>query len=158
METSRLAYSSISFRLTAIAENQPNIFQKHGSPIALSLNLSVYTELALENYLKELKKVSPDSIVLVVGDHLPPMPNGVTDYQKAGFPIEEKEGVYLTPRLFMNNGTFLFHDKKLHHYDFFYKIIDILQQGEFCKEQACENSKESLSNLYDSMMAKAIGS
>lgn len=141
-----------------LAKNQPRVFQNIDSTITRSLNLSVYTELALENYIKELEKISPESIVLVVGDHLPAMPNGFADYQKAGFLVKEEKAVYLTPRLFMDNGSVLFHDEKLHHYDFFYKIVDILQQGELCKKESCEHSKESLVELYDSMMAKAIGS
>ena len=142
-----------------LVNDQKPVFE-HNSTISSalnrSLNLSAYTEQALSNYLEAIHKISPNALVLVLGDHLPPMPRGKLDYEQAGLLGAQANKLYQTPRLFMDNQARLFQNSPLKHYEFFDLILDNLQDGKLCEKQSCQHSKETLSNLYDSIMFKAM--
>lgn len=120
-----------------------------------ALNLSHYTRQSLQKYVKQLTELSPNSIVLIVGDHLPAMPQGETTYRNAGF-LNGQVDLYKTPRIYTVNGKRELDDVVPNHYDWFYYILEQLQPEPVCKVGEACLSQEELKKNYKSIMAKAI--
>lgn len=121
-----------------------------------AINMSAQTEIALKKYIEEINIISPENIILIIGDHLPPMPMGFADYRNAGYLNGSDSEFYYTPRIFMVDGVPQLDVEIVNHYDFFYEILNELQAGRLCQQQNCRPEKESLIELYNSMMFKSI--
>lgn len=158
--------SIFSYIMTIYGHSPFHVSEKEGVPykmsetispfLARAINMSAQTEIALNNYIEQIKEISPENIILIIGDHLPPMPMGFADYQKAGYLNGSDSEFYYTPRIFMVDGVHQLEAEILNHYDFFYEILNELQAGQLCKQQNCRPEKESLIELYNSMMFKSI--
>jgi hypothetical protein len=99
---------------------------------------------ALDAYVQGLKEADPRGIIVLVADHLPPLPAGIADYERLDY-----EGRGLLPknasasRLYENFLLVLVDGKPLklplmRHFDLPHWILDELSHGAYCKEKRCD--------------------
>ena len=100
-----------------------------------------YRTQALYEYLKKLVEVDPTALVVVVGDHLPPLPEGEADYRRLGY-LEENELArasptdrhHLTFLLVLDAGRIV-PRPWLRHFDVMHWVLDRLTDGEYCRRK-----------------------
>jgi len=120
-----------------------------------------YRAGALADYLRNLRKIDPNGLILVTSDHLPPLDRGPNTYEKLGYSLRSPGGDY-------NRNVWIYDGptpKKLawpdHYYEFMDFILDVLTQGRICKQVACKNRKpwsdKRLTADYNSIMAQGSG-
>jgi sulfatase-like protein len=120
-----------SVRPDVVAPNVPD-------PLMRSVaNIAYYRSLALQEFFDRLEILDPDALVVVVGDHLPPL--GVTAYDAAGysgsaFPDDER-GLRETP-LLVRDGAAFRQFGPMRHFNIRSVIYDVLTDGRFCQEYA----------------------
>ncbi|HEX7477601.1 MAG TPA: LTA synthase family protein [Polyangiales bacterium] len=99
---------------------------------------------ALDAYLEGLRAIDPRGIVVLVADHLPPLPGGTGDYERLdyrgrGVLPEKASG----SRLYENFVLALVggQPRKLplmRHFDLPHFILDELSHGAYCKAKRCD--------------------
>ncbi|MDD5306639.1 MAG: LTA synthase family protein [Deltaproteobacteria bacterium] len=129
-----------------------------------------YRTAALHRYLLELLKLDPTGIVVVVGDHLPTLPDGERDYRRLGY--TGRSGL---PQRFpdlVEHETFLLlvvagqvvKVPLMHHFDVPHWILDQLTDGAYCRAEPalCDFGRLPLDRLgwkerYRAVLAAAAG-
>lgn len=104
-------------------------------------NQMVYRSAALREYLKKLVEVDPAALIVVVGDHLPPLPEGEADYRRLGY-LEQNELArqhpedlyHLTFLLLLDAGQIVLRPW-LRHFDVMHWVLDRLTDGEYCRRK-----------------------
>jgi len=94
---------------------------------------------ALHAYLQELLRLDPEAIVVVVGDHLPTLPDGERDYQRLGY--QGRAGLAARAPELLQHETFLLlvaagqvkRVPLMHHFDVPHWILDQLTGGAWCR-------------------------
>jgi phosphoglycerol transferase MdoB-like AlkP superfamily enzyme len=107
-------------------------------------NQMYYRTQALTKYVQRLIEMDPRSIIVLVADHLPPMPKGVWEYPQFGFRSRAglSEALYEFRRL--ENFLLIIADGKaqklplMRHFDIPRWILDQLTGGGFCREKICD--------------------
>ncbi|MBF0128262.1 MAG: LTA synthase family protein, partial [Magnetococcales bacterium] len=123
------------------------------------LNQLHYRSKALSDFLRQLRALDPDSLIVLVSDHLPPLEGGFEMYGKFG---------YLDPKVkdrFHRNRFLVFRDGKPEKHDHFYHLniyrlnLDYVTRGAYCKTLPCDFShpynKEGLRDDYRIIMGLA---
>lgn len=134
---------------------------KEGSQTYLAIQQFYYRAGALADYLKTLREIDPDGVILVTSDHLPPLDLGPITYHNLGYRLVSTGGEY-RQNIWMYDGP---KNKKTdwpnHYYEFMDFILDSLTDGQFCKTVACKNrqawSSEKLAASYNSIMSQGSG-
>ncbi|MBF0215297.1 MAG: LTA synthase family protein [Magnetococcales bacterium] len=139
----------------------PQRFKETGLPWDLEriLNQHYYRSQALADYLRQLLALDPESLIVLVSDHLPPLEGGFETYDRFG---------YLQPELpdrFHRNRFLVFRDGKLEKHDIFYHyniyrlILDYVTNHEYCRLKPCDFGyplpKEALRDDYRILMGLA---
>jgi len=123
-------------------------------------NQYYYRTEALARFLKQLIREDPQSLIVVVSDHLPPLSLGTRSYKKLGYLKEQPDPIHTNRLMVIDRGQVKVHDK-LHHYDMPALVLDYLTQGQYCREKACgyrmDNppSREAYHERYVEIMAYA---
>ncbi|MEO5346384.1 MAG: LTA synthase family protein [Magnetococcus sp. YQC-9] len=139
----------------------PELFKDTGLPWDLEriINQHYYRSKALADHLKQLLTLDPDSLIVLVSDHLPPLEGGFETYEHFG---------YLKPDLedrFHRNRFIVFRDGKaethpiFYHYNIYRLILDYVTNQAYCKVKSCDFghplSKEALRDDYRIIMGLA---
>ena len=99
---------------------------------------------ALASYLTALRELDPTGIIMLVADHLPPLPRGTRDYERYGY-----KGRGLLPPgaadfRFFENFLLVFVDGQprklplMRHFDLPHWLLNELTHGAYCKEKRCD--------------------
>ncbi len=116
-----------------------------------------YRSKAIAEHIEALRKSDPDSIIIVLGDHLPPMPEGKGVYRQLGYIPDEPDSDKLTLLAVFDRGEPLTLDD-FHHYDVPALIYRLLLGRQYCETEACQpRSEEKLRQEYRRLMAHAVG-
>ena len=107
-------------------------------------NLTYYRADALHEFVTRLVALDPDALVVLVADHLPPLPGGVGDYRRLGY--LGRSGLAAAHRELVTHENFLLAivDGRptrlplMRHFDVPHWILDQLSDGAYCREQGCE--------------------
>lgn len=99
---------------------------------------------ALEAYVEELLRLDPHSLILLVGDHLPPLPAGKADYLRLGY--TGRSGLLQSAPDFVTNETPLMvwvdgtptKLPRMRHFDLSHYLLDQLSHGLHCKLHPCD--------------------
>ncbi|MBF0272331.1 MAG: LTA synthase family protein [Magnetococcales bacterium] len=139
----------------------PNRFKDTGLPWDLERIINQHYERskALADYLKQLLALDPQSLIVLVSDHLPPLEGGFETYNRFG---------YLQPDLqdrFHRNRFIVFRDGKVethpvfYHYNIYRMILDYVTNHEYCKVKSCDFGyplpKDALRDDYRILMGLA---
>jgi phosphoglycerol transferase MdoB-like AlkP superfamily enzyme len=142
-----------------------------------------YRSQAVAEHVRELVKIDPDGLIIIVSDHLPPL-SGLLLYHKLRYLDDagaKKLGLeswftgqgrkrddlnddrpFMNRILIIDRGTARKY-QVIHHYDIPSLILDILADGEFCRSHPCsfagdrqKPDEASRRQQYMRLMAHAI--
>lgn len=126
----------------------------------LAINQFYYRAEALVHYVRELRKLDPQGLIVVTSDHLPALDGGPRFYEKFGYGLsargEFKENIWFY------DGP---ESKKTvwpdYHYEFMDFVLDVLTDSRICDKVACKHretwSKEKSTAEYNAIMRRGAG-
>ncbi len=121
------------------------------------VNQIYYRSKAIAEHINALKEMDPDSIVIVLGDHVPPMPEGKRVYEQLGYLAGREDSSKLTLLAVFDRGKPL-SLTDFHHYDVPALVYRLLLDGRYCETQSCQpRSAQTLKRQYRRLMAHAVG-
>ena len=139
-------------------EKRPDVISDNSqnSQIHRIANQYYYRTKALAEYIKELKKIDKNSIIIIVSDHLPPLDKGKGEYERLGY--YNDLNVSFDKRLYYNrmiviDGNKVIKYDLVHHFNVPEIIFNLLTEGYYCKINKCHidgkpYKKEDYLNKY----------
>jgi phosphoglycerol transferase MdoB-like AlkP superfamily enzyme len=101
-----------------------------------SVNQFYYRTEAIAAYLERLREIDPDSLVILVSDHVPPLRNGPNTYKALGYLGNREDSTYYNRIAILENGRPHVYPE-LRHYELPALVLDYLSDGAYCREHAC---------------------
>jgi phosphoglycerol transferase MdoB-like AlkP superfamily enzyme len=129
--------------------------------LLLAANQHWYRTEAIARYVQALTALDPNSLIIMVSDHLPLLSEGTIGYKKLQY-LDNRDGsLFLNRLLVVENGKIVRHPT-IHHYDVPSLICDYLTSGSFCMQNDCTLSgtgrdRASYEHRYMRLMAHAVG-
>jgi phosphoglycerol transferase MdoB-like AlkP superfamily enzyme len=134
----------------------------HDDQLERAVNQYYYRSQAVAAYVKKLTKVDPDSLIILVSDHLPPLTYGPNTYRAMNYLNGVENDIYLNRIYFIENGKPTKFNT-IHHYDLPQIILNYVTRGDYCKEEYCgfeeaqtEAGKMAYRDEYMTIMARAM--
>ncbi len=153
-------YGHIPFKLDET--QRPRVVEvTSGGPVNDDLlaivNQIYYRSKAIADHIKALQMLDPDSIVIVLGDHVPPMPEGRGVYEQLGYLSEWEDSSKLTLLAVFDRGKAP-PLADFYHYDVPALVYRLLLDGRYCETERCQpRSARTLQRQYRRLMAHAVG-
>jgi phosphoglycerol transferase MdoB-like AlkP superfamily enzyme len=127
----------------------------------LAIQQFYYRAEAVADYLKKLRKLDPDGIILVTSDHLPALDLGTGTYENLGYGLVNSEGEF-RKNIWIYDGP---RPKNIswpnHYYEYMDFLLDILTKGGMCQQVVCKNrtawSPQKLMISYNNIMVQGSG-
>ena len=107
-------------------------------------NQYIYRTEALTRYVKQLMEIDPESIIVVVADHLPPLEKQ-NIYKKYGY----KYDLSLNRLLIIDRSKVIKLPKETSHYNIYRYILNSLTGGYYCRQKDCNVTFEQRERLLD---------
>lgn len=117
-------------------------------------NQVFYRTQALADYIEKLIKLDPDSLIIIMGDHVPKL-SGTQFYKEMGYRNNEDDNFHKPPIFYIINSKVV-KKEPLHQYDMMTIMFDYLTDSQYCKAYPCQRSHEVLEYQYDMDMARAL--
>jgi len=148
-------------------EKRPTLIEMQGNvrdaQLESAVNQYYYRTEALAAYVRELLKVDPKSLIILVSDHLPPLTYGPNTYRDLNYLGGVEDNLHLNRIYFMENGRPV-QFSTIHHYDVPRIILNYVTQGKYCQEQTCDftrkdghlSDKDAFREEYMTIMARAM--
>ena len=126
----------------------------------LAIQQFYYRAGALAEYVQKLRKIDPDSLIVVASDHLPPLDGGPKVYKKFGYTLtandEYKQNIWFYDGPEHKNLSWPDRD-----YEFMDFILDVLTEQRICKQVVCKNREtwtlEKITASYNNIMIQGAG-
>jgi phosphoglycerol transferase MdoB-like AlkP superfamily enzyme len=134
----------------------PHLMNKEKRPLVLKMrskfkdqflewaaNQLYYRSQAVAEYVNSLVELDPDSLIILVSDHLPPGQYGRKSYQKLRYIDASEESMLMNRIMIIEAGKV----KKLvtiHHYDVPALIMNSITDGAYCQEHNCGFTRNKL--------------
>lgn len=106
------------------------------------VNAIHHVTLAIDRLVEGLTAADPESLIVIVGDHAPPLGANLLGYRQGGriaadepFP-QRNAALYEVPLLVLDRGELL-SVGRLPTYQIPYLLLDRLSEGAYCRENAC---------------------
>jgi hypothetical protein len=133
---------------------------KPGSQAYLAIQQFYYRAGAVADYIQRLRRMDPDSLILVTSDHLPPLDGGPWTYETLGYSL--RDGGEFRQNIWFYYGP---KNKKIvwpdQHYEFMDFVLDILTENRICQLMVCKNREfltpEKLTSSYNHIIAHGAG-
>jgi phosphoglycerol transferase MdoB-like AlkP superfamily enzyme len=126
-----------------------------------TVNQFYYRTEALAAFVNGIKKVDPESLVILISDHLPGLFDAHT-FQKLNYAGGAEDQLHLNRIFFFENGKAVQYDT-IHHYDIPDIIMNYLTDGSYCATQGCQFktpknqvAREGYDEAYMSILANAM--
>jgi phosphoglycerol transferase MdoB-like AlkP superfamily enzyme len=104
--------------------------------LSRAVNQFYYRTEAIASYVEQLLALDPQSLIILVSDHVPPLRNGPNTYNALRY-LDNREGSYYHNRLItLENGKPQVYPT-MHHYELPPLILNYLSDGAYCREQRC---------------------
>ncbi len=101
-------------------EKRPKIIEVAGGPedeqLERAVNQYYYRTQAIAAFVKELVRIDPKSLIILVSDHLPPLVYGPNTYRDYDYLGKREEYLYLNRIFFVENGRSVEYNT-IHHYE-----------------------------------------
>ena len=110
-----------------------------------------YRTDALTQYIKQLMEIDPESIIIVVADHLPPL-DKKNIYKKYGY----KYDLSLNRLLIVDHSKVIKLPQEISHYNIYRYILNSLSEGYYCQKKECHipfDEREKLLDDYYSILS-----
>ncbi len=138
----------------------PMVSALNKNPIDRELMIIVnqvwYRSEALAKYLRGLRELDPDGIVVIVSDHLPPLQDGRAAYERLGYIPRQPNGLHHTLLAVFDRGKPVKAGTVAQH-DIPALIYGLLTDGAYCAGNRCERrSDDDLRADYLQLMSHAV--
>lgn len=105
-----------------------------------SVNQFYYRTQAIAAYVRTLIEIDPESLIILVSDHVPPLVYGPGTYKNLAY-IDHSEGSYYKNRLMI-----IEHGKPkvyniIHHYELNQVVYNYISGGSYCQSRNCPHLK-----------------
>lgn len=134
----------------------------HDPQLERVANQFFYRSEAIADYLEALLSIDPQSLIIIVSDHLPPL-EGKKTYKSFGYLNNEPGSFYLNRLIVVKNGSVTAFPT-IHHFDIPKVVLNYLSYGRYCEKFSCsftENNgttenPQQLHEQYLRLMSHAI--
>ena len=108
-------------------------------------NQFYYRTQAIADHVKKLIALDPESLIVLVSDHVPPLRNGPNTYKALDYLDNIEKSYYHNPIFIIDRGKPVTLPV-IHHYDIPALVLDSISDGAYCETQRCSftGSKEAL--------------
>lgn len=124
-------------------------------------NQFYYRTEAIAKHVKSLISLDPESLIILISDHVPPLRNGPNTYEALGY-LDGVEKAYYHNRLAIIDRGKPMVLPLIHHYDIPALVLNTLSEGAYCQAQGCSfvgnddiSSEDERLNAYLRLMANA---
>ncbi len=133
---------------------------KPGSQAYLAIQQFYYRAGAVADYVQRLRKMDPESLIVVTSDHLPPLDAGPLTYETLGYSL--KDGGEFRQNIWFYYGP---KHKSIawpdHDYEFMDFVLDVLTEERICQKMLCKNREtwtpEKLTASYNHIISLGAG-
>lgn len=99
-------------------------------------NQFYYRSEAIAKYVKRLISIDPDSLIILISDHVPPLRNGPNTYEALGY-LDGVEDAYYHNRLAIIDKGQPRVWPLIHHYEIPALVFNYLSDGAYCQLHGC---------------------
>lgn len=119
--------------------------------LSRAVNQLYYRTEAIADYANALLASDPESLVIFISDHLPPLRNGPNTYNALGY-LDNRENSYYYNRIaILENGQAKVYPV-IYHYELPTLILDYLSDGAYCQQQPCAHRESAQRMTKDDYM------
>ena len=129
--------------------------------LSRSTNQFYYRTEAIAEYVNRLIQIDPESLIILISDHVPPLRNGPNTYEALKY-LDNIEHAYFHNRIAIIDRTQPKVLPLIHHYDIPTVVMNSLSEGAYCRENGCsftgnkkQDSEQERLNAYLLLMAHA---
>lgn len=126
------------------------------------VNQLYYRSKAVADYVEDIKKIDHDSVIIIIGDHLPRLELGLWKdmgpdlYKKLKY-IDTSKVDHEYSLVAGIDGDMAIDFKNMNHYNVKDYVLNIITDGQYCVENACYiQEKELLRKKYTEIMAMGV--
>jgi hypothetical protein len=101
------------------------------------VNQFYYRTQAIAEYVRRLITLDPDSLIVLVSDHVPPLQFGLDTYNALGYMNDVEHSYYYNRVAILEHGRPVRFDT-IHHYDMPEIVLDYLTDNGYCGARACD--------------------
>jgi phosphoglycerol transferase MdoB-like AlkP superfamily enzyme len=106
--------------------------------LLMAANQFYYRTQAIAQFVKKLRTIDPQSLIILAADHVPPLIYGPITYRELGYMGNIENSYYHNRLLILENGKPKTY-KTTHHYGIPQIVYDYLTDGHYCRSYACEH-------------------
>ena len=124
-------------------------------------NQFYYRTEAIAKYVNSLVSIDPDSLIILISDHVPPLRNGPNTYETLDY-LDGVKNAYYHNRLAIIDRAKPAVWPLIHHHEIPSLILNYLSKGTYCETQHCSftgdidtSSEDERLNAYLRLMAHA---
>lgn len=147
--------------------HEPHDMDKNRRPLVLDMkaphddqqllraaNQYWYRTQAIAGYIRGLIQLDPNSLIVLVSDHLPPLDEGTKSYKDFRYLDNSADSMHMNRIVVVENGTVVRH-QTLHHYDIPALIYGYLTGEKFCAENQCDLKSDQRKDKYMLLISRA---
>jgi phosphoglycerol transferase MdoB-like AlkP superfamily enzyme len=146
-------------------DKRPEFIELHSDypddHLTRAANQFYYRTEAIASHVRSLISLDPESLIILISDHVPPLRNGPNTYEALAYLDGVEEAYYQNRLAIINRGKPMVLPL-IHHYDIPALVLNTLSEGRYCQTQSCSfteksdafDEKEQL-NAYLQIMAHA---
>lgn len=138
-------------------KKRPEIIEVTGGPeddqLTRAVNQYYYRTQAIAAYVKELVRIDPKSLIILVSDHLPPLECGPNTYDAYNYLGKREEYLYLNRIFFVENGRSVEYNT-IHHYEVPTIILNYVSRS--AKKRTGTIDTPAYYKAYLTIMAQAM--
>jgi len=113
-----------------------------------------YRTQAIAAYVRGLVKLDPNSLIILVSDHVPPLDKGTESYKDFRYLDNIDDSIHMNRILVVEDGKVVRH-QTIHHYQVPSLIYDYLTGDKFCGQHNCDPSAGERKEQYMLLMSRA---
>jgi phosphoglycerol transferase MdoB-like AlkP superfamily enzyme len=113
-----------------------------------------YRTQAIAAYVRGLIKLDPNSLIILVSDHVPPLDRGTSSYKDFRYLDNIDDSIHMNRILVVENGKVVRH-QTIHHYQVPSLIYNYLTEEKFCAQHNCDPSADERKDQYMLLMSRA---
>jgi phosphoglycerol transferase MdoB-like AlkP superfamily enzyme len=114
-----------------------------------------YRTQAIAGYIRALIKLDPQSLIILVSDHVPPLNQGTNSYKDFRYLDNMDDSTHMNRIVVVEDGKVVRH-KTIHHYNIPSLIYDYLTSQRYCAQNKCDLSKAEREDKYRLLISRAV--
>ena len=114
-----------------------------------------YRTQAIAAYIRALIKLDPQSLIILVSDHVPPLNEGIKSYKDFRYLDNIDDSTHMNRIVVVEDGKVMRH-KTIHHYNVPSLIYDYLTNQRYCAQNNCALSSTGRENKYRLLISRAV--